>query len=36
MRAIAKTAEPIDHTDFFSIWIIALGIFAGTFLTLAI
>lgn len=35
MRAIAKAAEPFDHTDF-SLWIIALGIFAGTFLTMAI
>jgi hypothetical protein len=35
MRAIAKTAEPIDHDDF-ALWIIALGIFAGTFLTIAI
>jgi hypothetical protein len=35
MRIIAKTAERADHDDF-SIWIIALGIFAGTFLTLAI
>ena len=35
MRTVAKTAERTDHDDF-SIWIIALGIFAGTFLTLAI
>jgi hypothetical protein len=35
MRIIAKTAERTDHDDF-AIWIIALGIFAGTFLTLAI
>ena len=35
MRAVAKTAENIDHDDF-AIWIIALGIFAGTFLTIAI
>lgn len=35
MRIIAKTAVRPEHDDF-AIWIIALGIFAGTFLTLAI
>ena len=35
MRTVAKTAENADRDDF-AIWIIALGIFAGTFLTLAI
>lgn len=35
MRTAAKNAENTDRDDF-AIWIIALGIFAGTFLTLAI
>lgn len=35
MRTVAKTAANTNHEDF-SFWIIALGIFAGTFLTLAI
>lgn len=35
MRTVAKAAVHTDH-DNFAFWVIALGIFAGTFLTLAI
>jgi hypothetical protein len=34
MRTAVKTAENTDHDDF-AVWVIALSIFAGTFLTLA-
>jgi hypothetical protein len=35
MRAIAKTAEH-NTEDYFTIWAMALGVLAGTFLALAI
>ena len=35
MRAIAKTTEN-NTEEYFTIWVMALGVLAGTFLALAI
>lgn len=36
MRSLAKAAERNNDQDLFSMWIMALGIFVGTYLAMAI